>query len=159
MKVKHYKKSEKSIVKICLFCDKVFYAKRDTAKYCSDLHKVKFHNWIKWAKENYYDDPNEGKVIPPGTITSWNMPEDKVILSGNKESLINVLSEKLSEIELANEILFIENLIPFSVSSAWLKSSIEIFTDNEYIEIIRVLPDQYKLYFWACGEDNEYPFK
>jgi hypothetical protein len=159
MRINHKKKSEKSIVKKCLFCNEVFYAKRDSAKYCSDSHKVQFHNEVKWAKENYYNDPNEGKVLPPGTIPSWNMPEDKLILTGNKESLIKELSEKLSEIELANEILLIENLVPFSVSATWLKSSTEIFTDIEYIEIIRLLPDQYKLYIWAWGDDNEYPFK
>jgi hypothetical protein len=152
MKVNHYKKSEKSIVKKCLFCNIVFYAKRNSAKYCSDSHKVRFHNWIKWAMENYYDDPNEGKILPLGTIPSWNMPEDKLILIGNRESITGALTERLSPKELTHEMLFIEKLVPFSESTTWLKSSTEIFTDIEYIEIMRLLPDQYKLYIWAWEE-------
>lgn len=38
-----------------------------------------------WIKEDV--DPNEGKKLPPGTVTSWNMPEDRLAFFGNKDQL------------------------------------------------------------------------
>jgi len=55
-------------------------------------------------------------VLPPGTITSWNMPEDKLIFQGDKAALIQKLSGKISRDQLISESKFIEILIPFSES-------------------------------------------
>jgi hypothetical protein len=132
------------IIKTCLFCRKTFYAKRDSAKYCCESHKVQYNNWVKTA---YYDnDPNEGTELPPGTITNQQMSENKLIFQGDKDSLYLKLLEIVSEEHLLLEKEFIENLIPFSTVKNWPKSTAQAFTDEYFMEVMRISPQEYKLY-------------
>jgi len=127
-----------------LFCRKTFYAKRDSAKYCCESHKVQYNNWLKTT---YYDqDPNEGKVLPPGTITNKQISEDNLIFQGDKESLYLKLLEIVSEEQLSQEKKSIEELIPFSTVKNCDKSSAQIFTDRDFMEALRISLEEYKLY-------------
>jgi hypothetical protein len=132
------------IIKTCLFCRKTFYAKRDSAKYCCESHKVQYNNWVKTT---YYDyDPNEGKVLPPGIIINPNIPEDNLIFQGDKDSLYRKLLESMTEEQLFHEKEFIEELTPFSTVKNWLKSSAQVFTDEYFMEVMRISQQEYKLY-------------
>ena len=103
-------------------------------------------------------DPNEGKVLPPGTITSWEMPEDKLVFLGELVSLYCKLTAYVSPDQLTKEKEYIDTLKPFSETKEWLESSIQIFTDNDFMEVFRILPAVYKLYVWPWGDENEKPF-
>jgi hypothetical protein len=144
MRTNHHLKSDHCIVKTCLFCRKTFYAKRDSAKYCCVSHRVQYNNWVKTA---YYDiDPNEWNELPPGTIANQQMSEDKLIFQGDKDSLYRKLLEIVSEEQLLQEKEFIENLTPFSTVKSWLKSTAQAFTDQYFMEVIRISQQEYKLY-------------
>jgi hypothetical protein len=144
MRRKNIGNKSKLIVKTCLFCRKIFYAKRDSAKYCCESHKVQYNNWMKTT---YYDhDPNEGIELAPGTITNQQMSEDKLIFQGDQDSLYGKLLEIVSEEQLLHEKEFIENLIPFSTVKGWIRSSSQIFTDRDFMEVLRISYDEYKLY-------------
>jgi len=146
------------IVKQCAFCNRTFYAKRNTATYCSDSCKVKFSIRKRTTPQWYNHDPNEGKKLPPGTITSWEMPEDKLVLRGNKASIIAKLSELVSEEQLLQEKEYIEKLKPYSESSDWTVSAFQILTEENFMEVFRIFLDDNKLYVWPWGKDNEKPF-
>ena len=153
MRTKEMNIKNKLIVKTCLFCRKIFYAKRNSAKFCNESHKVQYN---KWAKTTYYDhDPNEGKVLHPGIIINPNIPEDKLIFQGDKDSLYRKLLECLSEEQLFHEKEFIEELIPFSTVKNWLKSSAQVFTDEYFMEVMRISQQEYKLYKESWQENNE----
>src|SRR5665647_2824142 len=83
-------------LKECAFCGKPFFAKTDRAKYCSDSHKVQFSQMVKKSHQWYDIDPNEGRIIPPGTVTSWEMPEEKLVFSGDLMQLYIELPKYLS---------------------------------------------------------------
>jgi len=103
MKKKNKISNSNSIVKTCAFCADVFYAKRESAIYCSDSCKVKFHI-RKTTTPQWYDvDPNEGVKLPPGTVTSWEMPENKLVLSGNLNQLYQELPKYLSALQFTEE--------------------------------------------------------
>jgi hypothetical protein len=144
MKIKNRKNQSKLIVKTCLFCRKIFYAKLDTAKYCCDSHKVQYNKWVKTA--DFDRDPNEGKALSPGTITNPQIPEDKLIFQGNKDSLYRKLLEIMSAEDLIHEKEYIEKLIPFSSVKDWSKSITQVFTDKDFMEVMRISPKEYKLY-------------
>lgn len=148
----------RSIAKACKFCYRTFYAKRESAKYCSDSCKVRYNREFNCNRNWYSHDPNAGRVIPAGTVTSWEMPEDKVIFRGDIENLYQKMSDYLSDIQLQNESTYIENLKPFSESKEWLKSTSQIFTKTDFIEVLRVSSKEYKLYVWPWDMDNENPF-
>jgi hypothetical protein len=157
---KKKKCSDKShIVKTCAFCGDVFSAKRKSAVYCSDSCKVKFHIRKTTRPQWYEVDPNEGKKLPPGTVTSWNMPEDRLIFFGNKDQLYQELRKYLSELQLIEERQNIISLLPFSKTNDWFDSSTQILTNENMMEVFRTLPDLYKLYLWPWGDDNEKPFE
>ena len=144
MRTKEMNVKNKLIVKTCLFCRKIFYAKRNSAKYCCENHRVQYNNWVKTA---YYDnDPNEGIELTDGTITNQQMSEDKLIFQGDKDSLYRKLLEIVSEEQLLQEKDFIENLIPFSTVKSCLKSTAQAFTDQYFMEVMRISMQEYKLY-------------
>lgn len=153
MRTKHNKKTEKLIVKTCLFCKKTFYAKRDCAKFCCDSHKVQYNSWIKTTY--FVRDPNEGKALSPGTITNLQIPENKMIFQGDKDSLYRKLLELVPEKQLFQEKEFIEKLIPFSTVKNWSKSSTQVFRDKNFLEVLRISLKDYKLYEDTWEEDNE----
>jgi hypothetical protein len=158
MKKKHRVTGKNLIVKECAFCHDPFYAKRNSAKYCSDSCKVQFNTKNKnhpW----YNNDPNEGKTLPPGTITSWEMPEDKLVFVGDYSSLLQKLTTYVYPHKLFEEKEYIPNMQPFSQTKDWKKSADQIFSDENFMEVFRISPDEYKLYVWPWGEDNEKPFE
>ena len=144
--------------KECAFCCKPFFARSNKAKYCSDSHKVQFSQMVKMSHQWYSQDPNEGKLLPPGIVTSWEMPEEKLVFSGNLKQLQCELSIYISPEQLTIEIENIENHMSFSETKEWIKSATQIFTDKNFIEVFRILPSKYKLYVWPWGTDNEKPF-
>jgi hypothetical protein len=158
MKNKTKARKRKLIVKECVFCGDTFYARRNSAKYCSDTCKVKFSNRKIKAHQWYSEDPNKGKILPPGTVTSWEMPEDKLIFKGDKASLYRKLSEKVSEEQLIQEKECIERRKPFSETKEWGKSCVQIFTDEDFMEVFRISPEEYKFYVWPWENDEEKPF-
>jgi len=156
---KNHKSGKKNIyVKTCAFCGDTFYAKSNSAVFCSTTDKQKFYIRKKTNPQWYSHDPNEGKKLPPGTVTSWEMPENKLVFQGDKVTLYQKLSEKLSKEQLIQEKEYVENLKPFSQTSEWIESSVQIFTDEDFMEVFRVLPSVYKLYVWPWDSDNEKPF-
>jgi hypothetical protein len=137
-----------SIEKECAFCSKPFYAKSDRAKYCSDSHKVLFSQMAKKSHQWYDKDPNEGKVLLPGTVTSWEMPEEKLVFIGNIKQLQSELSKYLFLKESIEESENIEKCKPFSVTGDWILSAVQIFTDENFMEVFRISPNLYKFYIW-----------
>ena len=127
-----------SIEKECAFCSKPFYAKSDRAKYCSDSHKVLFSQLVKRSHQWYSHDPNDSKVILPGTVTSWEMPEEKLVFVGDLLQLKSELSTYMSPEQLTKEILNIEENKPFSETKEWLESTDQIFTQENFIEVFRL---------------------
>lgn len=149
-------KGNNLIVKNCAFCGDVFNGKRKTAVFCSDLCRIKFHMRKTTTPQWYADDPNEGKKLPPGTITSWEMPEDKLVFMGDLTSLFGELTHYLSLEQLLEEREFILKNRPFSETSEWCESAEQIFTDENFMEVFSIFPDKYKLYVWPW--DNGIPF-
>ncbi|KPK82816.1 MAG: hypothetical protein AMS27_13935 [Bacteroides sp. SM23_62_1] len=71
----------------------------------------------------FWPDPNEGKILAPGTIPSEEIPEDKLVFTGDLASLYRILgSYVLSHEDLADEKKFIEKLDPYSETNSWDKS-------------------------------------
>ena len=87
--------------------------------------------------------------LPPGTVTSWEMPEDKLAFNGDIVSLYSKLSGKLSKEQLIEEDVYIKNLKPYSETSDWVESSVQIFTDEDFMEVFRTFQNEYKLYVWS----------
>jgi hypothetical protein len=158
MKSKRKPSKGKFIVKTCAFCGDTFYAKRNSAIYCTDSCKVKFFIRRTTTPQWYSHDPNEGKKLPPGTVTSWEMPEDKLVFTGELKQLYNELPNYMTSSQLIKEKEFIEKHKPFSETNEWIASASQIFTDENFIEVLRILPNRYKLYVMPWGEDNENPF-
>jgi hypothetical protein len=158
MKAKKAKSINGCFIKECAFCCKPFFAKTDRAKYCSDSHKVQFSQMVKKSHQWYNIDPNEGKIVLPGTVTSWEMPEEKLVFTGNLIQLNSELAKYMSREQLTVEKEYIENRKPFSETKEWIKSATQIFTEENFMEVFRILPIEYKLYVWPWGEDNEKPF-
>jgi hypothetical protein len=130
----------------CEFCGEDFYAKTEAAKYCSDSHKVLFCRMVKASRQWYGSDPNEGVLLPPGTVTSSEMPESSLVFKGRLVQLLNELPKHISPEQISKEIEFIESIKPFSKTHQMTKSSVQIFTENNLIEVFRITPVIYKLY-------------
>ena len=96
--------------------------------------------------------------MPLGTVTSWEMLEDKLLFSGELTSIHAELVVYVSPEQLTKEKEYIKTLNPFSETQEWSNSSVQIFTDTNFIEIFRILPAVYKLYVWPWSVDNEKPF-
>lgn len=82
--------------KNCAVCDRVFHTTSYNARYCSASCKRQFFKAKQKNQRWYSVDPNIGKTLPMGTITSWEIPEEKLVFSGDLESLYPKLSEYLS---------------------------------------------------------------
>jgi hypothetical protein len=142
----------------CAFCDTVFYTKSHSARYCSTSCKKQFFKEKKKNQRFYDVDPNRGKTFPRGTVTSWEIPEDKLVFSGDSETLYHKLSDFISPKQFTEEKKYILKLRPFSAIGEWCESATQIFTEENFMEVFRVLPDEYKFYVWPWGEDNKKPY-
>lgn len=158
MKDKRKIPNEKCIVKKCAFCNGTFYARKNTELYCSGSCKEQYNIEKNKNQKWYSHDPNKGQRLPLGTITSWEMPEDKLVFSGDLIQLYRELPDYLSTEQLTAEKENIENRKPYSETKEWTESSVQILTKENFIEIFRILPSVYKLYVNPWGEDNEKPF-
>jgi hypothetical protein len=147
------------INKECAFCGKPFFAKSDKAKYCSDSHKVLFSQMVKKSHKWYCINPNEGKILPPGTVTSAEMSEENLIFIGCLYSLFEELIKYLSPVQFQTEKEYILNIPPFSSTKDWAMSANQIFTDDNNIEVFRITPTTYKLYLESWETDDENPLK
>lgn len=133
--------------KECAFCDRVFYAKRNTAAFCKDSHKQLFFNVKKIIiQDPYFENPNRGKRLASGTMPSRQMSEDEVIFTGSLDTLYHKLSYYLDERQLRKEKILINGLKPIMESKDWHDSICQIFTDLEFMEVFRVTSSKYKLY-------------
>lgn len=160
MRNKRKKPEGKYIIKICEYCNVKFYAKRKTARFCCDACRVYYYLEKHRTDNPFGYDPNEGKILPPGTIPSQEMPEDKLVFIGDLASLYReLINYTTSPEEFNNEKEFIEQLDPYSITNDWGVSMTQIFTDEFYIEVFRIFPAEYKLYVWPWGDDNPKPFK
>jgi hypothetical protein len=158
LKIPNDKRNGKQNAKKCAYCDGNFYAIRDTAIYCSDSCKKQFNLEKNKNQKWYSHDPNKGIRLALGTITSWEMPEDKLVFSGDLMSIHAELVDYVSPEQLTKEKESIEILKPFSETQELPESSIQIFTDTNFIEVFRISPAIYKLYVWPWGKDNEKPY-
>src|ERR1035437_9882244 len=158
MRIRKIKPANGYNKKECAFCGEPFYTKTDRAKYCSDSHKVQFSQMVKKSHQWYSHNPNEGKILAPGTFTSSEMPEDKLIFSGEQASLYHELAAYVTQEQFSKEKECIDTLKPFSETKEWTESSVQIFTDNDFMEVFRILPTVYKLYVDPWSADNENPF-
>ena len=133
--------------KECAFCDRVFYAKKNTATFCKDSHKQLFFNVKKIIiQDPYFENPNKGKRLAPGTMPSQQMSEDEVIFTGSLDTLYLKLRNYIDEQQLRKEKIFIKGLIPIMESKDYHDSICQIFTDIEFMEVFRVTRRKYKLY-------------
>lgn len=159
MRNKRKKPEGKYIIKICEYCNANFYAKRKTARFCCDSCRVYYYLEKHRIDHPFGYDPNEEKILEPGTITSQEMPEGKLVFISNLASLYRELTKYItSSEELTKEKEIIEQLDPFSITNDWEKSMTQIFSYECFIEVFRVFPAEYKLYVWPWGDDNPKPF-
>ena len=155
MRNKRKKPEGKYIIKICEYCYAKFYAKRNTARFCCDACRSYYYQEKHRTDHPFGFDANEGKFLPPGTIPSQEMPEDKLVFIGDLASLYRELKKYItSPKELINEKESIEQLDPYSTTHDWGESITQIFTDEFYLEVFRIFPAEYKLYVWPWGDDN-----
>ncbi len=160
MRNKRKKPNGKYIIKICEYCNAKFYAKRNTARFCCDACRVYNHLEQHRTDHPLGNDPNEGNLLAPGAIPSQEMPEEKLVYIGDLASLYRELKCYItSPVEFNKEKEFIEQLDPYSMTNDWEISITQIFSEEYFIEVFRVLPSEYKLYVWPWGDDNPKPFK
>ncbi len=144
---KNNKRRRRKIRKSCAFCDRVFYAKKNTATFCKNSHRQLFFNVKKIIiQDPYYENPNKGKRLAPGTMPSQQMSEDEVIFTGSLDTLYLKLRNYIDEQQLREEKIFINKLKPIIESKDWSNSICQIFTDKEMMEVFRVTRRKYKLY-------------
>lgn len=160
MRNKRKKPEGQYIIKICEYCNAIFYAKRNTARFCCDACRSYYFQEKHKTDHPLGFNTNEGKILPPVTITSQEMPEENMIFIGDLASLYIELDNYVtSPEELAKEKDFIEQLDPYSITNDWRESMSQIFTDEFFIEVFRIFPAKYKLYVLPWGADNPKPFK
>ncbi len=159
MRNKRIKPKGKYIIKICEYCNAKFYAKRNTARFCCDACRSYYFQEKHKTDHPLGFDANEEKILPPGTIPSQEMPEDKLVFIGDLSSLSRELKNYIaSPEELTNEKEFIDQLDPYSITNDWRESMNQIFTDEFFIEVFRIFQAEYKLYVWPWSADNPKPF-
>lgn len=134
--------------KNCAVCNSVFHTKSHSARYCSTSCKKLFFKAKRKNQRWYNVDPNRGKTFPMGTITSWEIPEDKLVFSGELETLFQKLSEFISPEQFANEKERILKLQPYSETGEWYDSSVQIFIEENFMEVFWISPKVYKFYVW-----------
>ena len=146
------------IVKICGYCNAIFYAKRKTARFCCDTCRVYYHLEQHRTDNPFGYDPNKGKLLAPGTIPSQEMPEEKLIYIGDLASIYHVLKSYIpSPEEFVEGKELIELLDPYSITNDWEASMTQLFPEGYFIEVFRFLPAEYKLYVWPEEDDNPGP--
>lgn len=145
-------------MKKCAFCFNEFHSKSHSARYCSTSCKTQFFKEKNKNQRWYITDPNRGKTFPLGTVTSWEIPEDKLVFTGDLESLIPKLSEFVPSEQLAKEMACILKLKPYTKTGEWQDSSVQIFTDEYLIEVFLITWKVFKLYVWLWGVTNKKPF-
>ncbi len=159
MRNKRKKPKGQYTIKICEYCNAKFYAKRNTARFCCDACRSYYFQEKHKTDHPLGFDANEEKILPPGTIPSQEMPEDKLVFIGDLSSLYRELKNYIASTEeLTNEKEFIEQLDPYSITNDWRVSMTQIFTDELDIEIFRIFPAEYKLYVLPWGNDNPKTF-
>ena len=160
MRNKRIKPEGQYTIKICEYCNAKFYAKRNTARFCCDACRSYYFQEKHKTDHPLGFDANEGKILPPGTIPSQEIPEDKLVFIGDLSSLYREIKNYIASTEeLTNEKEFIEQLDPYSITNDWQESMSQIITDEFFIEVFRIFPVEYKLYVWPWGADNPKPFK
>ena len=146
-------------MKKCAFCHNEFHSKSHSSRYCSTSCKTQFFKEKNKNQRWYNIDPNRGKTFPLGTVTSWEIPEDKLVFTGGLDSLIRKLSEFISPEQLAIEMACIIKLKPYSETGEWVDSSVQIFADKNFMEVFWISPEEYKFYVWTWENDDERQFK
>jgi len=154
MRDKRIKPNTNYIIKRCSYCNGIFYAKRTTAKFCSDTHRIYSHKEKNRSANYFGEDPNEGAWLPPGTIPSNDMPESKLVFTGDLASLLVEISEYLTKEELDRKLESILGLPPYSETKSWEDSSEQIINNEYYLEVFRILIADYKLYVWPEEDNN-----
>lgn len=142
----------------CVVCGNIYYAKRNTSKYCSDLCKQQCHELRTQNRNGYFDDVNLGTKLEHGTIPSQQMPESLLVLTGNKEELLIKLTSFLSSDQIKNEEPFIDNIQPIVETKDWFESSTQIFSKTHLLEVMQINQTTYKLYADKWRSDDEKPF-
>jgi len=146
-KAKRYYTQLFHIKKSCAFCDITFYAKSVSAIFCSDSHRQQFYYVKKKIiQDPYFENPNKGKRLAPGTMPSQQMSEEEVIITGSLDTLYLKLHNYIDEQQLRNEKILIARITPIIESKDWSDSICQIFTDKEMMEVFRVTRRIYKLY-------------
>ena len=144
-KKKHFDVNK--IERICPLCGKVFYAKRQTAIYCSDTCKQTAYQLRKENRNGYEGDLNKNVKLPPGTITSQGSPESDFIFSGTLDELKQFLLENyLMEEDLEFEMKYVQKLKPICITQLWEDSSCQLHLNSHVIEVMFIHPGCYKLY-------------
>jgi len=144
--------------KHCAFCNSVFHSVSHSARYCTEKCKQEFFKEKKKNQKWYDIDPNRGKSFPLGTITSWEIPEEYLVTECDINTLLGNLLDYLHPNQLIEERHFILDLKPYSEEGDWFKSSVQIFTNNYFMEVLRAYPERYKLYVKPWESDDEKPF-
>jgi len=86
------------------------------------------------------------------------MPEDTLALKGDLQSVYSKLSNLVTAEQLVTEKGYIEKLKPYPETYDWVESSVQIFADENYIEVFRIAQNEFKLYVWPWDADNEKPY-
>ncbi len=149
---------EASYVKTCIICEFIFYPKSNKAIFCCDACKQRCYILRKKQREGYSGDPNKGVILPAGTIPSQEIPEEKLVYYGFKPEMLEALSNYVSRDNLPQEKRHIDQLESITDTMDWFVSSIQVFTDQFLLEVMRVNSRKYKLYAWKWDSENEKPF-
>ena len=144
-----------TVKKRCAFCSTYFYAMRSSAKYCCNSCKQKQYLAKKEDQKSYTRNENQDEKLPVKSPYESEMTEDKLVFAGDLTNLFHKLIEYLSDDQLIEEEENISNLLPLRETGEWAESSIQVLTDQEMIEVFRIMPDVYKLYVCPWEDDNE----
>jgi hypothetical protein len=156
MRKKEKHNQNKFYVKNCSICDATFYAKSNKAFFCSDSCKQQCYLIRKKNRIGYSGDANDGIILPVGTIPSQEMPENTLIFSGELKELIGKLSNYMSQVQIQEEMKFIERIKPIIDSKDWPASAVQLFTDDYFLEVMQINSRIYKLYAekWESPDQN-----
>jgi len=148
----------KNIEMKCVICGNIYNAKRKTSKFCSDNCKQICHSLRTQNRNGYFDDANIGVKLGHGIIPSQEMAESLLVFTGSKEELINKLSSYVAEDQILEEMKYLEGILPIVETKDWAESSVQIFTDTFFIEVMQINKTSYKLYAYEWKSDDEKPF-
>jgi len=148
----------KNIEMRCVICGKIYYAYRNTSKFCSDDCKQICHALRTANKNGYNGDVNMGVKLKHGSIPSQEMSESLLVFSGSYEELIRKLSSYISNDQLKEELAYIKDHRPIIDTMDWFESSPQILTNTHLLEIMQINKMTYKLYVYEWKSDDENPF-